>query len=73
MITRKFLNLYGIVGILIMSVLLLLIWFKVVPPEYYLPLFVFALVIWVSRLVMRMMLVRKERSEAIGSDEASNR
>lgn len=63
LLTRKFLTIYGIIGIVVMAVSLLLIWFKLVPSEYYLPLFIGAFAIWISRLVMRLMLVRKERRE----------
>ena len=64
MLTRKFLNVYGIVGVVVMAAMLLLIWFKLVPPSYYIPLFSVALVLWISRLVMRVLLVRKEKREA---------
>ena len=64
MLTKKFLSIYGFVGIALMAVLLLLIWFKLVPQEYHTPLFVFAMLIWVSRLVLRYFLYRKERKNA---------
>ena len=63
MLTRKFLNIYGIIGVGIMVVLLVLVWFKLVPSSYYLTLFSIALAIWISRLVMRVIVVRRERME----------
>jgi hypothetical protein len=71
MLTRRFMNIYGIVGIIVMSVLLVLVLFKIVPVSYYLPLFVVAFVIWVSRMVMRVILARKERSEAVSDNPTS--
>ena len=64
MLTRKFLNIYGIISIVVLAILLLLIWLKLVPASYNIPLFAIALVLWASRMVMRMLLVRKEKREA---------
>ncbi|MEK9139051.1 MAG: hypothetical protein AAB393_18180 [Bacteroidota bacterium] len=72
MLTRKFLTIYGIVGVAAMIVMFILVWFKLVPQEYYLPLFLIAFVIWVSRLVLRMVLARREKEEAAPSDEHSH-
>lgn len=69
MLTREFLNIYGIVGITVMAVALLLIWLKVVPSEYYLPLFIIAFGIWISRLLMRWVLARREKREAVSDKE----
>ena len=63
MLTRKFVTVYGFVGIGVMAVLLMLLWFKLVPESWFIPLFAVALVIWASRVIMRMMLAKKERSE----------
>jgi len=64
MLTRRFLTIHGIIGIVVMGIALLLIWLDLVPSEYYLLLFITAFIIWMSRLAMRVMLVRKERREA---------
>ena len=72
MLTRKFVTVYGFVGIGIMAVLLMLMWFKMVPESYFIPLFAVALVIWASRIIMRMMLAKKERSEASSNSQTSN-
>ncbi len=72
MLTRKFVTAYGFVGIGIMALLLIVIWFKMVPESYYVPLFAIALVLWASRIILRMMLLRKERREASVDTHASN-
>ena len=64
MLNRKFVTVFGVVGLVVMAVLLVLVWFKLVPTEYYLPLFFVAFVIWAGRLIMRVMLARKERRES---------
>jgi len=61
MLTRKFVNIYGVVGISVMAVLLLAIYLKLVPQSMYLPLFVLSAAIFLGRVVLRMLLVRKER------------
>gem|GEM_PF-5971444 len=68
MLTQRFLNIYGLVGIVFMAVVFLLVWFKIVPPSFQLPLLLVALFIWASRLVMRILLARKERQEKSGID-----
>ena len=72
MLTRKFVTLYGFVGIGIMAVLLILLWFKMVPESYNIPLFAVALVIWASRIILRMMMLRKERHESSDNTHTSN-
>ena len=72
MLTRKFLNIYGIVGVAVMAVMLILVIFKLVPTSYFLPLFLIAFAIWASRLVMRVILARKERREAPDDTQTPN-
>jgi len=64
MLTRRFVTAFGIVGLVVMAVLLVVMWFRWVPTRFYIPLFFLAFVIWASRLVMRVLLARKERREA---------
>ncbi len=64
MLNRRFVTIYGIVGLVVMAVLLVLVWFKLVPTEYYLPIFLLAFVIWATRLVMRVIVARRERRES---------
>ena len=67
MLNRKFLTIYGIVGIAIMSILFILVVFKLVPTSWFLPLFLVAFVIWGSRLILRLLVVKKERRELADS------
>jgi hypothetical protein len=64
MITREFLNLYGIIGLVVMAILFVLVVAKIVPDAWHIPLFIFAFAIWASRLVLRFLLFRRERSAA---------
>lgn len=64
MLTRRFLTIFGIVGVAVMAVLLILVAFKLVPTSYFLPLFLVAFAIWATRLVLRMLISRKERNDA---------
>ena len=72
MLTRKFLNVYSIIGVAVMAVMLILVVFKLVPTSYFLPLFLVAFAIWASRLVMRVILARKERREATGDTQITD-
>jgi ABC-type Fe3+-siderophore transport system permease subunit len=71
-LTRKFLNIYGIIGVAVMAVMLILVIFSLVPTSYFLPLFLIAFAIWASRLVMRVILARRERREGTGDNQISN-
>jgi hypothetical protein len=72
MLTRKFLNMYGLVGLFVMLVLFVLVVFKIVPPDWYLPLFILAFIIWASRIDMRFILKRREKEEASAGQAPSN-
>jgi hypothetical protein len=63
LLTRKFLTVYGIVGVTIMSVMFVVVVFKLVPTSWFLPLFVAAFIIWGSRLVLRLLVLKKEQHE----------
>ena len=63
MLNRRFVTMFGIFGLIVMTALLVVVWFRLVPTDYYVPLFAFAFVIWATRLTMRVMLARKERRE----------
>lgn len=63
MLTQRFLNVYGMIGVAFMAVVFVLVWLKIVPTSFNLPLLLLAFGIWGSRLVMRILLARKERHE----------
>jgi hypothetical protein len=68
-LTRKFLTVYGIVGVVIMTILFVLVVFRLVPTSWFLPLFIIAFTIWGSRLILRLFVLKKEQREAEGSGE----
>ena len=72
MLTQKFLNMYGIAGVAVMAVMLILVVCRFVPTSYFLPLFLIAFAIWTSRLIMRVILARKERREASADTQVPN-
>ena len=61
MLTPRFVAVYGTIGLAVMVVLLALIFFKMVPAFLNLPFFVVAIVLFVGRIVMRIILVRQEK------------
>lgn len=62
MLTQRFVTIYGIVGLLVMVILLALIGFKQVPESLSIPFFGIAIVLFIGRLVLRYLLIRKERA-----------
>jgi hypothetical protein len=73
MLTRKFVDIYGYISIAIMVVLLLLVWSHGVPREMYLPLFYFALFLFIVRVVLRFLVVRAERAKENTDRSATDR
>jgi hypothetical protein len=69
-LTRRFLTVFGIVGVVVMAVLLVLVAFRLVPTSWFLPLFLLAFAIWATRLVLRILISRKERNEATGERQS---
>lgn len=67
MITSKAVTLYGFVSITVMLVLLLLIWFRLVPETYYWPFVAIAAFLFFSRIVLRIKAAKNER-RGVGSD-----
>ena len=61
MITAKFVNMYGWVGVSIMALLLVLVWLKVLPKSLYIVAFLVAVSLFVGRVVLRLLLTREER------------
>ncbi len=70
MISYKTVNIYGFVSIGIMLLMLLLIWAKRVPQEYYLTLFLVALALFLIRIALRLILARQQRLYKEGQDQS---
>lgn len=63
MLTPRFVNVYGYVFLGIVLIMLVLIWFKVVPQSMYIPLFMVAVVLYLVRITLRLVLERQRRLE----------
>ncbi len=61
MINERFVAVYGAVGLLVMLILLGLIFFKQVPESYYLPFSIVAVILFVVRIVLRVIVTRQAR------------
>ncbi|RPH33985.1 hypothetical protein EHM92_08025 [bacterium] len=61
MITPRWVNLYGYVFLAIVAAMLVLVWFQLVPQSLYIPLFLVALVLYLIRITLRLLLERQRR------------
>jgi FlaA1/EpsC-like NDP-sugar epimerase len=71
MLSPKVVSLYGYISIIIMAVLLGLIFFEKVPRSFYFIFFIVALVLFLGRIALRMLLARQERRSK-STQEAQN-
>ncbi len=63
MITPRWVNVYGYVFLVIVVAMLVLVWFRLVPQSMYVPLFLIALVLYMVRITMRLLLERQRRMQ----------
>jgi hypothetical protein len=70
MIEPRWVNVYGYVFLVIIVAMLALVWFQLVPRPMYLPLFLVALVLYLVRITLRLMLDRQRRLQ--GRDKVGN-
>ena len=68
MITERTAMQFGVAAIAVMVVLLILVGFRLVPPSWELPLFIGAVALFATRLVMRTILVRRKRRDVRPSE-----
>jgi hypothetical protein len=61
MITSRSVNIYGWVSIGVMATLLVLVWLKILPPSLHLPAFIVAVLLFLGRLGLRVILARQHR------------
>lgn len=66
-------NNLGYISITIMMAMLLLLWFRIVPDAFTIPFFVLALLLFVSRIVLRIKLLRQERNAMGENDRDASR
>jgi Flp pilus assembly protein TadB len=63
MLTQRTVNIVGLGIIVLMAVLLVLVWQQLVPPSWYWIIFVVALMLFLVRITLRLVLARQERLE----------
>jgi FtsH-binding integral membrane protein len=61
MVSRKAVTVYNYVSLGIMAVLLVVMWQQMVPAQWYWHLFAVALVLFLSRIALRLILERQGR------------
>ena len=71
MLTQRTVNLVGLGIIVLMAVLLVLVWQQLVPPSWYWIIFVIALMLFLVRVTLRLVLARQERLEREARQAAS--
>jgi Flp pilus assembly protein TadB len=69
MLNPRAVNVYGFVAIGAMTLMLVLVVAKLVPPRLYSPLFYAAAALFVVRIVLRIALARQQKKEAELSGE----
>ena len=62
-------TIYGFVSITIMLILLILIWFRLVPETYYWPFFIIAALLFLTRVVLRFKAARDEKRISISDND----
>lgn len=61
MLTQRTVNIVGLAIIAVMAVLLVLVWQQLVPQSWYWIIFAVALVLFLIRVTLRLVLARQER------------
>ena len=64
MITPKFVTLFGWTSLGLMICLLILLWLRVVPQQYYVPSFILATVLFAFRIYLRLKLHKMNKLAA---------
>ena len=61
MLTQRTVNIVGLAIIVVMAVLLVLVWQQLVPQNWYWFIFAIALLLFLIRVTLRLVLARQER------------
>ena len=72
MLSPRAVNVYGFIAIGVMTLMLVLVVAKVVPPRMYSALFYAAAGLFAVRIILRIVLARQQRKEAELSGEGKN-
>ncbi|MER3524067.1 MAG: hypothetical protein C4326_08355 [Ignavibacteria bacterium] len=70
---QRTVNNLGYISITIMMAMLVLLWFRIVPDSFAVPFFVLALLLFLSRIVLRVTLFRQERKAMRENDVNASR
>lgn len=71
MLTQRTVNIVGFAIIAVMAVLLVLVWQQLVPQSWYWLIFAVALLLFLVRITLRLVLARQERLRRAAEQEAS--
>lgn len=71
MLTQRTVNIVGLAIIVVMAVLLVLVWQQLVPQSWYWVIFAVALLLFLVRITLRLVLARQERVEREAQQAAS--
>jgi hypothetical protein len=61
MLTQRTVNIVGLAIVVCMAILLVLVWRQMVPPSWYWIVFAVALMLFLVRVTLRLILTRQER------------
>lgn len=63
MLSTKTINIIGYISLAIMLVLLLLLWFRIVPESYAIPFAIIAGALFLMRFALRILVMRRLRND----------
>jgi energy-coupling factor transporter transmembrane protein EcfT len=72
MLTQRTVNVVGLAIIALMAVLLVMVWFQFVPRSWYWTIFAVALVLFLIRITLRLVLARQERLDREAQENAGS-
>lgn len=70
-LTPRTVSIFGYVSLAVMVTLLLLLWLHIVPDTMAVPFFVIAVVLFLTRIVIRFIVARRERKALTGTQDRS--
>lgn len=70
MITQRSVTVYGYVALAVMALMLVLVWQRLVPAAWYWNMFLIAMVLFLIRITLRLVLLRQQRIDRQKRDHA---
>ena len=71
MLTSRSVHIYGFVTIGVLLVLLCLVWFRLIDPSYDVPILIFAFLVILSRIILRILARRNEARQETGIEKST--